>query len=660
MTTAETPTAGGEDNPLTFASLALPESVSKALEDKGYDCPTPVQHAAFEPARAGKDLVVQARTGTGKTAAFGLPLVSGRIRAEESSVQALILCPTRELALQVKRELEELAKYSDTQVVAVYGGAPMGKQISELQQGAHIVVGTPGRVLDHMSRKTLDASKLRCFVLDECDEMLSMGFLPQINDVWEQLPKGHQTLLFSATLPAVVSRIADTRLKDPEYITLSGDHIGALEIEHYFYLSQGDKTDELLQVVDLEQPESAIVFCNTREACKRVAKRLQDKGLDADWLNADLAQNEREKVMRRTREGKLRFLVCTDVAARGIDISHLTHVMNFDFPDSAEQYVHRTGRTGRAGKTGTAISFVEPSSIGDLYYLRLRYKIQPIERQLPSAKELKGREEADVIALLALKFPSLNLSDSFHSLARRLLTHDQAESVIAGLLKEHLGSKDQAKEDVGVARRAGRFSKPSRTDQAKPAEADGEDLSAHKNSANSESRSKRASGRGTNSSRQAASRSTGRRGGPSKDRPSGDERPRRRGRARDDAEEGSHEEDGIRYVVEDASPADVADHSVDAPADAVEASSDSDVSETTDFVSLYVNVGRRDGARTSDLETALTDAGIDGEHRGRISIRQRHSFVEVRPERHEEAISRLTGSSLCGREVQVEVARQRA
>lgn len=368
MMSTETPPDAGP----SFADMGLPESLRQAIKERGYAAPTPVQAAVYTPATEGKDCVVQARTGTGKTAAFGMPLIGSRVRARKQTCQALILCPTRELALQITKELQALSEHSELNVVSVYGGAPMQPQIDALANSPHIVVGTPGRVLDHLKRQTLHIQDLRAFILDECDEMLSMGFLPQIDDVWQQLPQGHQTLLFSATLPKEVSRIAETRLRQPEFITLSGDHIGALSIQHFVYISHGNKVGDLLQIIDVEDPESAIVFCNTKDETKRVAKALQDRGFAADWLNADLGQSDRERVMRATQESKLRFLVCTDVAARGIDISHLTHVINFDFPDSSEQYVHRTGRTGRAGRMGTAISLVSPTAIGDLYYLRLK------------------------------------------------------------------------------------------------------------------------------------------------------------------------------------------------------------------------------------------------------------------------------------------------
>ncbi|MEB2325137.1 MAG: DEAD/DEAH box helicase, partial [Sorangiineae bacterium] len=440
--------------PPTFDVLPLSPELRQAIDELGYTHPTPVQREVFEPAQRGRDLVVQARTGTGKTAAFGMPLVDGLVKRAVAAVQALVLCPTRELALQVTREVESLGRHRGVSVVAVYGGAPMPRQIQQIEEGAQVVVGTPGRVLDHLRRGTLSAESIRVFVLDESDEMLSMGFLPQINDIMAFLPDARQTLLFSATLPPDIVRMAETRLKSPDFITLSGDHVGALEIDHFVYLSLADKLADFLQVIDLENPESAIVFCNTRDDTKRVAAALQQQGYAADWLNADLAQNDREKVMTATRSGEVRFLVATDVAARGIDISHLTHVINFDFPDSMENYVHRTGRTGRAGRTGTAITMLEPSDLGNLYLLRLTYKITPIEKQLPSARDLQTRAETDLVNLFAGMFAARALHADDLALARRLLTHERAESIVAGLLRDHLGARPEAAEEATAARRA--------------------------------------------------------------------------------------------------------------------------------------------------------------------------------------------------------------
>jgi ATP-dependent RNA helicase DeaD len=440
----------------TFDVLALSADVRRAVDAMGYTHPTPVQRAVFEPAAEGRSLVVQARTGTGKTAAFGLPIVDRIVRPSTKAAQVLVLCPTRELALQVAREIEQLGQFRSIKVAPIYGGSSMTKQIEAIAAGAQVLAGTPGRVLDHLRQRTLDPSAIRLLVLDEADEMLSMGFARELNAILEMLPKTRQGLFFSATLPPDIDRLARTHLRDPEVITLSSDQVGALEVQHYVYVTRdGDKIGQLVRILEVEDPESAIIFCNTRDETQRVAEALKARGFDADWLNGDLPQNDRERVMSATREGRLRFLVATDVAARGIDISHLTHVINHDFPETAEQYVHRTGRTGRAGRTGTAISLVGPKDIGNLYILRLTFKIRPVERQLPSAGELKTRSELDVVQLFVEAFSGRPSHAEDLSLARRLLTHQDAEVIVAGLLRDHLGARGgDAAAEASEARRA--------------------------------------------------------------------------------------------------------------------------------------------------------------------------------------------------------------
>lgn len=605
----------------SFRDLGLPDALLKAIEERGYTSPTPVQAAVYQFAAEGRDCVVQARTGTGKTAGFGLPLIGSRVRARKEHCQALILCPTRELALQVSQELSALSKHADMKVVSVYGGAPMQSQITALAEGAQIVVGTPGRVLDHLKRGTLSLTELRAFVLDECDEMLSMGFLPQINDIWQQLPSGHQTLLFSATLPKEVTRIAETRLKNPEFVTLSGDQVGALSIQHFVYLSHGNKLGEFLQVIDAEDPESAIVFCNTRDETKRVAKALQDRGFAADWLNADLGQSDRERVMKATRENQLRFLVCTDVAARGIDISHLTHVINFDFPESSEQYVHRTGRTGRAGRTGMAISLVSPTAIGDLYYLRLKYKIHPLERHLPTRQELQTREEADVVASLSLKFATPDPNHPYRAIARRLLTHDDLESILTGVLDQVLGDKSAAVQN-GAKQRVARVQSPTTPDLRRT----GPEVRHRRRSEETARRE-----RGPELS--AA--------GPSK----------RRSRP-----ESVDAELGISYQVSDLPVADAEQPLLPAPS-GNEATPEAAASER--FVNLYVSIGKRDGAESDHVLEALRAAGIEQADTGEVVVKARHTYVQVSPQVQELALSRLNGMEICGRQAVVEVARPR-
>ncbi len=445
--------------PSTFDALPLGEPVRKAIEAIGWTHPTPVQLETYELAAAGRDLIVQARTGTGKTAAFGIPIVDRLVRPEPH-VQALLLAPTRELALQSQRELQRLAAHSGLETVAIYGGAPMEKQVQALRRGAQIVSGTPGRVLDHLRRGTLDVSRLRVLVLDEADEMLSMGFLQEVSAIIERLPESRQTMLFSATVDEAVRRLADRYLSDPVLVSLSGDAVGARSISHFAYLVPGTgKQRDLLKILEVEDPESAIVFCNTKVETERLASFLQEQGYTARFLSGDLPQSERERVLAATRQGALRYLVATDVAARGIDISHLTHVVNYDFPESAEQYVHRTGRTGRAGRTGTAISLITPKDLGALYYLRLQYGIAPVERRLPSRVEEASRREMDRIALLEEAFPEPT-STIDRAVARRLLTHPEAERILAGLLAAFFGRAGEDIDEQAAAKRRSRRPRP--------------------------------------------------------------------------------------------------------------------------------------------------------------------------------------------------------
>lgn len=346
--------------PASFADLGLPREVAAALDDMGYFSPTPVQSAVYQKVMEGKDLMVQSRTGTGKTTAFGLPIVSA-VETGRRAPQAIILTPTRELALQVSRELGMLSKHKGLAVETIYGGAPIGKQIDALRQGVHVVVGTPGRVLDHIGRRTLDLKGVRFFVLDECDEMLSMGFLEDIERIAQHVPKDRQTLLFSATMPDEVRRYSKRQMREPEHVALSSGNISVEEIHHAYYIVSGvARARDLLRILAHENPESAIIFCNTRDETGMVARFLQKQGLDAEALSSDLSQSDRERVMKRMKAKNLRFLVATDVAARGIDVEEITHVINFDAPEDRDTYVHRTGRTGRAGASGVAASFILP------------------------------------------------------------------------------------------------------------------------------------------------------------------------------------------------------------------------------------------------------------------------------------------------------------
>jgi ATP-dependent RNA helicase DeaD len=320
---------------ITFAQLGLHADVLRAIEEMGFTEPMPVQAATLPLVAEGRDLMVQSRTGSGKTAAFGIPFANGLVRPEDKFVQAIVLLPTRELALQVASELAKICAYRGITVVPVYGGAPMGRQVEQLHAGGQVVCGTPGRVLDHLGRGTLKLNRVKCAVLDESDEMLSMGFQEDIEKILQQTPVERQTLLFSATLPEAIQRLARRYLRNPEFLKLSADFVGVHEIKHIYYsIPAIHREIELLQILAFEDPESAIIFCNTREETSRVAEFLRQHGHDAEAISSDLSQSDRERVLGKMRARGIKFLVATDVAARGIDIENLSHVFNYTFPES--------------------------------------------------------------------------------------------------------------------------------------------------------------------------------------------------------------------------------------------------------------------------------------------------------------------------------------
>ncbi len=429
----------------TFDTWDLAPELLRSLGDMGYERPMPVQQEVFQALRAGKDLMVQSKTGSGKTAAFGIPIAQ-RLADGTKGVQSLILAPTRELAMQVAKEIEKITEHMDVTVVPVYGGAPINPQIQQLKDGVQIVAGTPGRVLDHIRRRTLDTSGIRMLVLDECDEMLSMGFQEEIENIISTLPakEDRQTLLFSATIPKEIERIGRRHMRDPEMVSLSSDSVGADLIDHYYYVVSGmARTRDLLKVMKSERPESALIFCNTREETSTVARYLVRHGYDAEHLSSDLSQADRERVMGRMKAKNLSFLVATDIAARGIDISALSHVINYTFPGSPEVYVHRSGRTGRAGKQGTALSLVGPREIGAFYYLKLIYKIIPTERDIPTAEEMASIEEVEQYHNVIERVQGVPKSE-YLSLAKRLWQSNDGERVVGMLLQELITNKTVA------------------------------------------------------------------------------------------------------------------------------------------------------------------------------------------------------------------------
>jgi len=346
---------------ISFKELGLSPQIQQALDELGFDEPTPIQDQAIPELLGGHDVIGQAQTGTGKTAAFGLPLLQ-YLDPDNDEVQAVVLTPTRELCIQVTQALRSYAEHLDVEIVAVFGGAPIKSQQAQLRSGAHVVVATVGRMMDLMSRRSLVLTAARYVVLDEADEMLDLGFIEDVEKILRMCPSGRQTALFSATMPPPIKHLAESYMYDPTTISITPKTLTVDAIaQAYVEVGAKEKAAKLVELLKIEEPEQAIIFCRTKIGADRLEKTLKNKGLDVKALHGDMSQGSRDGVMIAFKDHRVRLLVATDIAARGLDIEHVTHVINYDVPASSEVYVHRIGRTGRVGRTGRAITFVTPA-----------------------------------------------------------------------------------------------------------------------------------------------------------------------------------------------------------------------------------------------------------------------------------------------------------
>jgi ATP-dependent RNA helicase DeaD len=425
--------------PVPFSSLDLPAPILEALTAMGYGQATEVQARSVPPARAGRDLIVESRTGTGKTTAFGIPLIEA-IDAARPQVQALVLCPTRELSVQVADELGRLGRFAGCRVLAIYGGDSMTRQVDGLKKGAHVVVGTPGRILDHLGQRTLRLDAVKFLVLDEADRMLDMGFEKEVRQILEKVPKDRQTLMFSATIPSSIEAIASKHQREPERIMLSQDALYVTGVQHLFcILSRMDKAAALYRLIEYESPPSSMVFCNTKAETRLVHSFLALRGLPVAMISSDLPQKKREQVMRRFRSKALRHLVATDVAARGIDIEDLSHVFIYSTPDSSDQYIHRAGRTGRIGKSGRVISLVSAFDLMNFNRLVRANHLKAYEIDVPSDEEVarrKVRRIVDTLKELAARLTPEEHAE-YEAMARGILDDSERLAIVGYLLKTH-------------------------------------------------------------------------------------------------------------------------------------------------------------------------------------------------------------------------------
>jgi ATP-dependent RNA helicase DeaD len=643
----------------SFDDLGLSEPLRLAIAERGYLKPTPVQAATFRPVKDGKDVIVRSKTGTGKTAAFGLPMLE-RIPDARRKPSALVMCPTRELAIQVAEELTSLAKHRDLSVVTIYGGASMGDQLDKLKAGAEIIVGTPGRIYDHIRRKTLHLDEVMTCCLDEADEMLNMGFFEEVTRILDHLPDDCQQLLFSATVPADIEQIIREYLTEPEAIMLSGDEYSVDNIHNVMYpgVDSYPKPRNLLYMIEIEEPETAIVFCNTRNDTSLVAAVLNRNGYDCELLNGDLPQKERERVMAKVKKGEVRFMVATDIAARGIDISDLSHVINYSLPEDPAVFLHRVGRTGRIGKKGTSLSIISGGDIHTLTALQKKFNIVFEEKKLPTPEEARKIWTDRHVGELKEAMSS-SIFEAFIPLAQELKARPDGEYLIAFALKSffthHRMERAQDREKaehkkVEHERKIERVGPPERSEHEpvrRSASRDGERREGRE-------RDGRRGRRGEGERRSGEARRPGE---------AGRSEPRRERPARDDGPGAVPVVDmNVRAVPSvEVGVTEVRADRGDARADRGDVRADG--GEGTSELRpgrgrIFLTLGEQDGADEAKVREAVKALAPDVEPL-LVEVRRSHTFLEVKSEALDGAVAALNGKDWNGKALAAERARRR-
>jgi ATP-dependent RNA helicase DeaD len=438
----------------SFEELGLSEVTLKALKKKGFEEPTPIQRQTIPALLHGdKDIVGQAQTGTGKTAAFGLPMIE--LLEKTKTIQAIVLTPTRELAVQVAEEVNSLRGKKKLSIIPIYGGQSIDMQLRSLKKGVDIVVGTPGRVLDHIRRRTLKLDDVSFVVLDEADEMLNMGFIEDVKEILGSTSSEKRTMLFSATMPPAILGIAKKYMGKYEVFKVQKQQLTVrLTDQIYFEVFQADKFEALCRIIDVEDEFYGLVFCRTKVDTDKIGNHLVDRGYDADALHGDLSQSQREKILNKFKKRRVNILVATDVAARGIDVQDLTHVINYSLPQDPESYVHRIGRTGRAGKEGTAITFITPEEYRKLQYIRKSAKTDIRKASLPGVKDVINTKKLRIRSGLD-DIVKLRPHGNYLEMSRELLQSGEAEDIVAALLqysfRDELDERSYRKIEEAVA-----------------------------------------------------------------------------------------------------------------------------------------------------------------------------------------------------------------
>ena len=651
--------------PQTFDDFYLSDEMRRALHSVEYTQPTPVQGKAIPLILAGIDLTLQSPTGSGKTAAFAIPIIE-MLEPRPGRIDVLVMTPTRELAKQVCKEFEGLGQFKDLKATAIYGGTSYERQYEALET-ASIVVATPGRLLDLCEKKRLDLSQLRVLVLDEADEMLSMGFRDDIEAVMAYLPEERQSILCSATITNEIKALANSILFYPEFVTLSSDSVAALDVTHYYYSVTGvGRPRDLLKVLEYEEPDSALIFANTKRETFSVTTFLKRHGYRADVLNGDLPQKEREKTLRALRDGKIDYIVATDVAARGIDISDLSHVLNYSLPDSAEVYIHRTGRTGRAGKKGKAISLIAPTEVDTFFQIKKMYDVKLEERALPTTREIMtARQQRSLIKLnedldslegipygahlkvaeqLLMGAPEIDEHINRATLAARLLA--LADSVVSGEFQRPANGRGPAT----VAQKAAPAERKA-PQKEEPVEKREEAIKTEEVVVEKEEKKERAPAKASARSRKSRDDRDRRKSTSDDEERSSRRRRRRRGRTSDSDNGGARAATSPEPSSPDIKGQDEDMDQITPVAPAIDSPSSTR--------KMYMNIGRNAFESAKELiDMVCYMSGMDPEDFGKVNVESSYSFVHVREDYFSDVIAALHGQEWEGNKITAEPARK--
>ena len=636
---AET-TPKADPNQILFANLPISDEILQAVTDMGFVSPSPIQAEAIPPILDGRDVIGQAQTGTGKTAAFGIPALE-LVNVDDRSVQTLVLCPTRELALQVADEIRKLAKYKrGVKIEAIYGGDSIERQIRSLKSGVHIVIGTPGRVMDHMERNTLKLDKVKMMILDEADEMLDMGFREDIESILEDMPDERQTILFSATMSKPIMQITQKFLQDPVLVKVVKKELTNTNIEQvYFEVKPKAKVEVMCRLIDMYDLKLLLVFCNTKRKVDEIVEDLQIRGYQAEGLHGDLRQAQRNNVMGKFRSGTTSILVATDVAARGIDVDDVDAVINFDIPLDEEYYVHRIGRTGRAGKSGRAFSMVGRDEKYRFREIQNYTKVRVEKGVIPSFEDIVGIRKARFIEQLQqtiTESKDLNLYDDL--LTQLHHSGFTTEQIVAALVKRSMGieKNEFADQNLGLEDDRRREERRDRFGERRNDRNDGPDRgSRFGDRGRGDDRGRFSDRRGDDRGSRFGDRDRGGRF----DRNDGPDRPRVSDRRSDDRSFAPREGGGRNGQFD---------------RDEKRAPREREANMTR----LMVSIGRQDYVRPGDIVGAIAgEANIPGNTIGSIDIFDKFTYVDVPKDVANRVVDAMEGNTIKGHRVTIEIAR---